>query len=375
MNSKERVKTALTRGCPDRAPVYAEFVPEVEERLKKHFGMDDITEIGVALGNDMVMAGAGIGKSFYGAGEEYVCPWGCRWKYFRNSEGSYTEIIGHPLADDVDGEKLAAYRIPDPDAPGVYAPVQELVRKYGDTHFIGVFLACSIFEAGWYIRGFERTLMDMAADPDYAHALFDKVMEFPLRAGLRMLDEGADLIWLGDDVGMQHRMIMSVDMWRTFLKPRLAKLIASFKAKREDIIIAYHSCGYIEPIIEDLIEIGLDVLNPIQPLAMDPAVIKAKYGDRLSFWGAVCVQETLPKGSREDIRREIALRMETIGKGGGYMVSPAHTIQADTSVDNIFALYEAVRELGGYGEAGGAGVGGATGEPGVGGAAGGPSGN
>ena len=348
MNSKERVKASLLKGRPDRALVYAEFVPEVEQRLKEHFGMDDILDIQAKLGNDMLMAGAGIGKSFYGKGEEYVCPWGCRWKYFNNEEGSYTEIVGHPLADDADGSKLAAYRIPDPCAPDVYAPVRRLVQRYGDTHFMGVFLACSIFEAGWYLHGFEETMMDMAANPGYAHALFDKVMEFPLKAGLGMLDEGIDLIWLGDDVGMQHGMIMSVDMWRTFLKPRLAKLIAAFKSKRPDILIAYHSCGYIEPVIEGLIEAGVDVLNPIQPLAMDPAVIKDRYGDRLSFWGGICIQETLPKGSRDDIRKEVALRMETIGKGGGYMISPAHTVQADTSLDNIFAFYEAARELGVY---------------------------
>ena len=353
MNSKERVKTALLRGRPDRVPVYADFVPEVIERLKAHFGMDDITEIGAKLGNDMLMAGAGIGKSYYGPGgepgDEYVCPWGCKWKYFKNNEGSYTEIVEHPLADDSDGGKLAGYRIPDPDAPEVYAPTRELVQKYGDTHFIGVFLACSIFEAGWYLRGFERTLMDMAADPDYAHALFDKMMGFPLRAGLQMIDEGVDMIWLGDDIGMQDRMIMSVDMWREFLKPRLAKLIAAYKAKKPDILVAYHSCGYIEPVIEELIEIGLDILNPVQPLAMDPAIINEKYGDRLSFWGAICIQETLPKGTREDIRKEVELRMKTIGKDGGYMMSPAHTVQADTSLDNIFAFYEAARELGSYG--------------------------
>jgi uroporphyrinogen decarboxylase len=152
----------------------------------------------------------------------------------------------------------------------------------------------------------------------------------------------------GDDVGMQKGMMMAPEMWRRYLKPRMAKLIASFKRKNPDIIVAYHSCGYIIPIIEDLIDIGLDVLNPIQPLAMDPAEIKNKFGDRLSFWGGICVQETLPHGSPEDIRREVALRMDTIGKDGGYMISPAHNVQADTSLENLLAFYKAAFELGNY---------------------------
>lgn len=348
MTSKERVKTAFSRHCPDRVPVFAAFVPEVAQRLKDHFFMDDLTDIEVKLGNDMLMTSAGISTSYYGEGEEYVCPWGCKWKYFENEDGSYTEIVDYPLANDEDGSKLAAYQIPDPEAPEVYMPVRNLVQKYGDTHFICTSLACSIFEAGWYLHGLEQTVMDMAVNPEYANALFDKVMEFPLRAGLRVMEEGIDMIWLGDDVGMQHSMMMSTDMWKAYFKPRMARLIAAFKEKNPDILVAYHSCGFVEPIIEDLIEIGLDVLNPIQPLAMDPAVIKEKYGDRLSFWGAICVQQTLPKGSVQDIRDEVLLRMKTIGRGGGYLMGPAHTVQADTSLENIFAFYDAAQELGRY---------------------------
>ncbi len=348
MNSKERVQRALTKNNPDRVPVFADYVPEVKERLYKYFNTRDYYDICVKLGNDMLLSGAGISTSYYGEGDEYTCDWGCKWKYFENSQGSYTEIVEHPLADDEDGKKLAEYKIPNPESEKVYMPARKLVEKYGKTHFIGTSVACSIFEAGWYIHGLEETIMDMASNPDYANALFDKVMEFPLKAGLRLIEEGVDLLWLGDDVGMQHCMMMSPEMWRRYFKPRMQKIISAYKAKNPNIIVAYHSCGFIEPIIEDYIEIGLDVLNPIQPLAMDPAVIKEKYGDKLSFWGAICVQQTLPNGSEEYIRGEVALRMKTIGKGGGYLMGPAHTVQADTSLDNIFAFYKAVLELGGY---------------------------
>ena len=352
MNSREIVKTALLRkGIPERVPVFADYVPEVKNQLLEYFGTDDYYKMCTEIGNDMLMAGAGIGASYYahfGELEEYTDPWQCRWKYFRNENGAYTEIIERPLADDYDGEKLAAYKIPDPEGEDVWKPARELVRKYGDEYFICMALNCSIFEAAWYLHGMEDTLMDMMANEDYANALFDKMMEYPLRAGLRVIDEKVDMIWLGDDVGMQKTMLMPPELWRKYLKPRMAKLISSYKAKNPDILVAYHSCGYIEPIIDELIEIGLDVLNPIQPLAMDPAVIKDKFGDRLSFWGAICVQETLPHGTEQTIRDEVKLRMETIGKGGGYMMSPAHTIQADTSLENVLAFYKAAKDLGTY---------------------------
>ena len=349
MTSKERVKIALSRKkTPDRIPISADFVPESRKRLMEHFKTDDYYDMLVKLGSDMLVAGSGIGQSYYGQGEEYVCPWGCTFKYFRNQTGSYTEIIKHPLADDNDGKKLAKYRIPDPDADNVITPVRDIITCYGDTHFICAFIACSIFEAAWYLHGLEDTIIDMTERPDYVNALFDKVMEFPLRAGLRYIDEGVDMLWLGDDVGMQHGMMMSPDMWRKFLKPRLKKIIAAFKAKNPDVLIAYHSCGYIMPIIEDLIEIGLDVLNPIQPQAMDPAVVKKEFGDRLSFWGAIDVQKTLPLGTVQQIRDEVLLRRQTIGQGGGYLMSPAHNVQADTSNENILALFKAVAELTGY---------------------------
>ena len=348
MTSKERVKIALARKIPDRIPITADFVPEARKRLMEHLKTDDYHDMLVKLGSDMLVAGAGVGFSFYGEGEEYTCPWGIGWKYFKNQTGSYTEIVKHPLGDDPDGEKLANYSIPDPNSDEAVAKVRDLVARYGDTHAICGFLACSIFEAGWYLHGLEDTIMDMVENPDYIHALFDKVMEFPLRAGLRYIDEGVDMIWLGDDVGMQYGMMMSPDTWREFLKPRLRKIISAYKAKKPDILVAYHSCGNIMPIIDELIEIGIDVLNPIQPLSMDPAVVKREFGDKLSFWGAIDVQETLPNGTVQDIRDEVLLRRKTIGEGGGYLMSPAHNVQADTSTENILALFEAVKELTGY---------------------------
>jgi len=349
MNSKERTGAALSRHVPDRVPVAAEFVPEVKKLLMEHFHTDDYYDMCVKIGSDMLVYATGISTGFYLKEEgEYVCPWGCGWKYFENGSGRYTEIVNHPLADDPSGTKLRAYRTPDPDAPELYLPFRDLIRRYGKTHFICGSVACSIFEAAWYLHGMEETIEDMVLRPEYAEELFDKTMQFTLRSGLHLIDEGADMIWMGDDVGMQEQMLFSPAMWRELLKPRMAALISAYKARNPRILIAYHSCGNIMPIIDDLIEIGLDVLNPIQPHAMDPAEVKRKFGDRLAFWGSIDIQRTLPRGSREDIRAEVKLRMETIGKGGGLLLGPAHNVQSDTSLENILAFYEAAREFGKY---------------------------
>ena len=134
--------------------------------------------------------------------------------------------------------------------------------------------------------------------------------------------------------------MFSLALWRKLLKPRYAKLFAAFREKRPDIQLAYHSCGNCEQILDDMIEIGLNVLNPIQPLSMDPAMIKRRYGKRLTLFGAIDVQQLLPFGTPSEVRSAVRDAKAVLGEGGGYILSPAHHIQSDTSLENIRAFYE-----------------------------------
>lgn len=346
MTSKERIRIALSKKTPDRVPIYADFVPGVSQKLMEHLKINDGVELAIALGNDMLVTGHGISTSYYAKEDpEYTCEWGCKWKYFINATGRHPEIVVHPLEHDEDGSLTKQYQIPDPYNEARYADSKAFIQKYGRDFWILGSIPCSIFEASWYLRGMQRFMEDMYLNKDYANGLMDKVMEFPLVAGKKLIDLGVDMLWLGDDVGMQRGMMMSPDIWREYLKPRMAFLIAEFKKRNPEIKVAYHSCGDVQKIIPELIEIGLDVLNPIQPLAMNPAVIKESYGDRLCFWGSMDVQWTLPNGTKEDIWNEVKIRMQTIGKNGGLILSPAHTIQCDTSIENVFAFYEAAKEL------------------------------
>jgi uroporphyrinogen-III decarboxylase len=143
-------------------------------------------------------------------------------------------------------------------------------------------------------------------------------------------------------------MLISPQMWREFIKPRYARLIAAFKDQNPALKIAYHCDGYFEPIIPELIEIGLDVLNPVQPLAMDPAEIKRKYGQALSFWGTVDTQFTFPFGSPEDVAQEVRQRLRTVAPGGGLVLCSSHRVQPDVPLENIKAFYRTARQEGAY---------------------------
>jgi uroporphyrinogen-III decarboxylase len=153
---------------------------------------------------------------------------------------------------------------------------------------------------------------------------------------------GVDMIWTGDDVGMQTGMLISPRVWRKFLKPRMAGFIASLRDINPLVKVAYHSDGNISAIIPDLIEIGLDVLNPIQPACMDPARLKQTYGDRLCFWGSLDEQHTLPFGSPSDVRQEVLTRLHTIGKHAGLILGPTHHVQLDTPLENFWAMVNTI---------------------------------
>ena len=188
--------------------------------------------------------------------------------------------------------------------------------------------------------------MDFVENTEFAVALLDRITLLRRVQAARYAALGPDVITLGDDVGTQRAMLMSPDMWRRWLKPRLASVIAAARSVRPDVLIFFHSDGNIRPIIPDLIEIGVDILNPVQPECMDPADLKRRFGDRLSFWGTIGTQTTFPFGTSDDVRREVRTRAETVGKGGGLFLAPTHYLEPEVPFENIVAFVEAVKETG-----------------------------
>ena len=361
ITSKERVRIALSHEKPDRIPCNALFVPEMQELLAVHFGLDSkapegqpalasdlICRIGALLGNDMVKFQAGMESMFYipSDQDEYVSSWGVKMKRVKNKTGEYTENIGGPLEGD--DSLLGGYSIPDPHDPAVYEVPAQIISDWGDEYWTVGSVQISIFEAAAHLRGLPRIMTDMIDNKDYANALFDKVMQYPLTAASKFIEMGADMIWCGDDVAMQTGMMISTGMWREFFKPRYALMFDAWKKINPGIKIAYHSDGDCELILDDMYEIGLDVINPIQPSCMEPGKIKARYGKKLALFGGVDIQYTMPFGTIAELEREIKYLCETCGKDGGYVISPSHYLQSDTGVEKTLKYYEFVRKYGQY---------------------------
>jgi uroporphyrinogen decarboxylase len=194
-------------------------------------------------------------------------------------------------------------------------------------------------------------MADMAMGEDYIEALIDRTMGWSVAIGKQLVELGVDGIWTGDDFGAQNGMMISPDMWRRIFKPRMAEVFQEFRSVNPDVMVMYHCDGAIAPILDDLIEIGLDVFNPVQPgvPGHEPSELKAKFGDRLSFWGAIDQQQLLPNGTPEQIDADVKAKIEALGPGGGYMVAPAHILQGDTPLENVEALIDAVKRHGVYG--------------------------
>lgn len=349
MKHRERVQTALSHQKPDRCPMQITFTPEFAARLKKTMDMDfdvgDMFTLERALDQDLLLTSVGWANSYYQGNQNYTDEWGVGWGAVPYNTpfgtGYYTEIIDNPLADD---RVIDAYHPPDPDRLELYLEAEQTIEAFKDEYWIVGGTVTTIFETAWALRGFERFLTDLSLNPDLADHILDIPYQYHLTAAKKLTKMGVDMIWLGDDVGAQDGMLISPKMWRKFLKPRMAEFISELKSINPQVKVAYHSDGNIIKIIPDLIDIGLDVLNPIQPACMDPAYIKDTYADSLCFWGSIDEQHTLPFGSPTDVRNEVINRIETLGKNGGLILGPTHHVQLDTPMENFWMMVNTITQ-------------------------------
>jgi uroporphyrinogen-III decarboxylase len=185
-------------------------------------------------------------------------------------------------------------------------------------------------------------MVDMLEAPEWVEELFDTLNVFNLKVIEELLKYDVDGFIFGDDWGHQQGLLFSLDVWRRFVKPRLAVLIEAVKGADKAAFV--HSCGKVQGLFPELIEIGLDVLNPVQPASMDPARLKKEFGQKLCFWGSIDEQHTLPFGSPEDVRAEVLTRLQTIGENGGLIIGPTHHVQLDTPMENFWAMVDTVTQ-------------------------------
>jgi uroporphyrinogen decarboxylase len=354
MTSRERVLVAMRRRQPDRVPFDLSFdmAPAKLEEFRHRTGSTASPEEYFGADTRMIRLGPTRLRTDFSPWLEPLAPgahvdeWGVGRRPTASTDPAHAHFDGflHPLRAAGTRAHVRDYPFPDIDADYRYDRPRAEIKAVQRAGIAAVaMMECTIFETAWFLRGMEPLLLDFADGSDAAALLLDAIAARRVVQARHYTELGADVLSMGDDVGTQRGMLMSARMWRTWLKPRLARVIAAAREVRPDVLVFYHSDGNVEAIIPDLIEIGVDILNPVQPECMDPAELKRRYGSRLSFWGLIGTQSTLPFGTPADVAAEVQLRVRTVGAGGGLLLAPTHVIEPDVPWENIVAFVEAVR--------------------------------
>jgi len=248
-----------------------------------------------------------------------------------------------PLSNINTLKDIKKYPWPNPMQNYRHIHLNGIVKKFHDKGYPVVgFLQTTIFEQAWFLRGFEALLIDMMMESKVTKYLLDQITEIKSKMAKRYAEADIDILRLGDDIGGQKSLLMSKDLWKKWLKPRLKEVITAARSVNPNIHIFYHSDGKIDPIIPELIEIGIDILNPVQPECMDVYKLYKEYGKDLTFWGTIGTQTTFPFSSPEEMKRVVIERINKIGKQGGLIIGPTHKLQPDVPWKNITAFFSAV---------------------------------
>ena len=333
MTCRERVRTALRHQQPDLCPWSLSFTQDALRKLIDYTGDPEILE---KLGNHLASAAPTPPEAWV-----ETAPGLWRDEFGVTWDRSHThKDIGNPDGALFPEPRLGDYRFPDPDDPARWAAFGEFVAAHPH-EFRVMDIGFSLFERAWTMRGMANLLMDMIAHPAFVDELLEAITEFNLALVRRGVKYDVDAVQFGDDWGQQQGMIMGPRLWRRFLKPHLERMYAAVHEGGKYVFI--HSCGKVDEVFPELIDIGLNCFNPFQPEVMDVYEMKRLYGDRLSFFGGVSTQRTLPYGTPEETQAEARRLMREIGKSGGYILSPAHAIPGDARPENMVALLEAVQ--------------------------------
>ena len=339
MNAKQRVHACLQREPADRIPVFMWFHPETARRLAKLLDVP-VERVGEAMGNDVRQTWVNNNYAMEGIvherdGESHVDLWGIQWV----KKGAFNQIAAFPLAD-AGPRQILEYCFPAEHLDALLEPMVPLM-PYADACFIGVDVSPCVFEMYNRLRGMEGALLDLAAQPSLAYEMLGRCADFAVMVSEAACERfSVDWLWTGDDVAGQQSLFMSPACWRELAKPHLERVVRVGASR--GLPVAYHCCGALRPIIPDLINIGITVLNPVQCNCpgMDPLELKREFGSQLTFMGGVDTQNLLPNGSADEVRRATARLIEGMtSDGGGYILAASHTVPPETSDENLFAMY------------------------------------
>ena len=261
----------------------------------------------------------------------------------RSSPNSFhmTQML-HPLGDADSAEQLLAYPLPAFSAGNNPGLKEAANRIHAGGHASVGDMPCTVWETAWYVRGMENLMMDMMSDDPMADVMLDRITDMSVQRAKLYANAGVDILYLGDDIGMQSTIMMSEQLYCDWLKPRLKRVIDAARAIKPDIIVFYHSCGHVTELIPHLIDAGINVLNPIQPESMDFEEVYRDFGDRLAFHGTIGTQSVMPLGTPDDVRRAVNHNLD-IADHGRLLVAPTHLLEPDVTWANVMAYVEACR--------------------------------
>ena len=285
-------------------------------------------------------------------GKYFIDQYGIKWTMHKG--GFYFDPTGHPLTEG-SIEELNNHPFPDPSDKKRIEGLKEVARGFRERGFPVNMMSMSggFFEAPFWLRGFENFYCDLAGNPRYACSLMDKLLEIEMGYWDLVLSELGDYIDIAltaNDLGGQDGPVISPSMYRKYIKPRQKKLNSFIKNKKSSIYIFFHCCGSIYDLLPDLIETGIDIINPVQVSAakMNTKRLKKEFGDALTFWGGIDTQEILPYGTPQEVKDEVKRRIDDLAPGGGFVLTSVHNIQADVPPENIMAMWETLQEYGKY---------------------------
>ena len=335
MTKRDIIRLIFDGGRPPYVPWHFRFTLPAREKLQRHFGGADLEE---ALDNHFVILGDEIGFFEDIGSDRFRDAFGVIWD--RTIDKDIGNVEGCVLPEPT----LAGYTFPDPVAPRFFENIEPFTAKYPD-RFRVYAVGFSLYERAWTLRGMANLMMDFLDHPDFVHELLDVIVEWNIAQVQRALEHDIDCVYFGDDWGQQRGLQMGPATWREFIRPAAARMYRVVRDAGRSVMI--HSCGDVDELFDDLVEMGLNCFNPFQPEVMDVAALIDQYRGRLAFFGGLSTQKTLPYGSPDDVRKETE-RLLALGARGGYILAPAHDVPKDVPLENMLAFIEAARQQAGY---------------------------
>lgn len=323
--------------CPSQIQAFKEYF-KTNKSYREFF---DFSEIYVS---DLTLTNKNTNQfeKFFNEPVDNIDHWGIGYQHGSKAAKHMNHMVA-PMKNFTTIEEFKNYPYPDYFTATSEQTIKDVNRIKKKGYIAKASMACTIWEISWYLRSMEQLMSDMILQPDLATYHFDRITDISIKRATEFAKAGVDIILTGDDVGMQSTIMMSEDMYVEWIKPRFKKIITAVKNINPNILIEYHSCGYVEPLIPHFIECGIDILNPVQPESMNFSKLYDLYSNQISFKGTIGTQTTMPFGTTSDVENIIKENLDYVGSQGGLFICPTHMIEPEVPFENILAYIEACK--------------------------------